>query len=552
MKLNKRIAFSLVGLGLGATVLTGYKQADNFFEITKNIEIFASLFKEVNTYYVDGVNPNKFMKSGIDAMLNSLDPYTDYIPEDEIEDYRTMTTGQYGGIGAIVSNRGKKITIAMPFEGWPAHTAGLKIGDELLEIDGNSLVNKNTNDVSKMLKGQAGTPVKLKVKRFGQKEPFLVTLTRQKIKVNAVPYSGMVDSEIGYLRLSDFTQDCSKEVKKAIEDLKSKGAKQLIFDVRDNPGGLLMEAINICNFFVPMGMEVVSTKGKVAEWNKSYRALNPPLDLDIPVVVLTSSRSASASEIVSGVLQDYDRGVLVGAKTFGKGLVQATRPLSYNAQLKVTTAKYYIPSGRCIQAIDYANRNADGSVGKIADSLKKAFTTTAGRKVYDGGGVTPDILVERVPFAPITISLEAKNLFFDYAIEYAAAHPTIKAAKDFALSDEEYEAFVKWLGDKDYDYTTEVENNIKKIEEAAKKDKTLDQLKSRIDELRKSAMHSKEKDLMTHKNEIREVLESQIVSHYYLDKGVIEASFDNDEDILAAVKVLKDKPRFDSILKGKK
>jgi len=534
-------------LALGLFSFT--KPADTLFDISKNLDIFATLYKEVNTYYVDDINPNKIIKTGIDAMLSSLDPYTDYIPEDEIEDYRTMTTGQYGGIGAVISKRpGNRTVVIMPYEGFPAQKAGLRIGDEILDIDGVDIVKKNSIDVSKLLKGQAGTDVKVRIKRYGQKDPISITLVRERIKISSVPYHGMLNDEIGYLRLSDFTQECSKEVKNALESLKKKGAKKIVFDLRDNPGGLLMEAINISNFFIPRDKEVVSTKGKVSEWNKTYRALNAPYDIDMPIAVLTSSRSASASEIVSGVIQDYDRGVLIGSRTYGKGLVQATRPLSYNSQLKVTTAKYYIPSGRCIQVLDYSHRNADGSVGKFPDSLKTAYKTSVGRTVYDGGGVAPDIAVEHSIYAPITISLENKSLFFDYATEFYYKNPKIAPAKEFSLSDEEYAKFIAFIKDKEYDYTTEVENNLKKLEEISKKEKNYEALKGSIEQLRKTAMHNKEADLITHKNEIREVLESQIVSRYYYEKGVTEASFDNDDDIIAAVKVLNDPAEYKRLL----
>jgi len=523
---------------------------EQYFEITKNLDIFATLFKEINTYYVDDVNPTKIIKTGIDAMLGSLDPYTNYIPEDEIEDYRTMTTGQYGGIGAVISQRNGKVIVMMPYENWPAAKSGMKIGDELLEVDGTSVVKKNTGDVSKLLKGQAGTKVKIKIKRYGEKDIRTIELTRERIKIENVPYSGMVASDVGYLRLTDFTSDASKEVRKAIVSLKEKGAKKIIFDLRDNPGGLLNEAVNISNLFIDKDKDVVSTKGKVVEWNKMYRALNSPLDTEIPVVVLTSSRSASASEIVGGVIQDYDRGVLIGQKTYGKGLVQTTRQLSYNAQLKVTTAKYYIPSGRCIQAIDYSNRNADGSAGKIPDSLKVAFKTNAGRVVYDGGGVAPDITVERHQYAPITISLENKGLLFDYATEYYYAHPTIAAAKDFSLTDAEYNTFVTWLKGKEYDYTTKVETTIKDLEEVSKKEKYYDDVKDKIESLKKSVSHNKEQDLVKHKEEIKEILEGQIVGRYYFEKGITEASFDTDPEVQEAIKLFSDMPRYNSILKG--
>jgi carboxyl-terminal processing protease len=525
--------------------------SDKYFEIAKNLDIFATLFKEVNSAYVDDVSPNKLMKKGIDAMLESLDPYTNYIPEDEIEDYRTNMTGEYGGIGAVIGKKNEKPIILMPYEGFPAHKAGLQIGDELVKVDGIAVTDKNTSDISKMLKGQVGKEVHLTIKRFGSDKLMDVNLTREKIKLENVTYYGMVTEDIGYVRLTDFMSGASKEVKKAIQDLKEKGAKKIIFDLRDNPGGLLNEAVNIANLFVEKDKLIVSTKGKITEWNKEYHALGSPLDTKIPLVVLTSNRSASASEIVSGVIQDYDRGVIVGQRSFGKGLVQTTRPLSYNSQLKVTIAKYYTPSGRCIQAIDYSHRNEDGSVGSIPDSLRTAFKTKNSRVVYDGGGISPDIDVQKKALAPITASLINKGLFFDYANIYAFNHKKIGAAKEFALTDSEYDEFLKWLKDKDYDYTTKVESNIQELVNNAKKEQYYESIKGQIDNLKTQISHNKENDLKTFKDEIREELEEEIASRYYLQKGTVEASFDNDQDVMAAVKVLNNTSEYNKVLSGK-
>lgn len=526
---------------------------ERYFEIAKNLDVFATLFKEVNTYYVDEVNPNKLIKTGIDAMLESLDPYTNYIPEDEIEDFRTMTTGQYGGIGAVIGKRNDKNVILMPYEGFPAQKAGLRIGDEILSIDGTDVTTKNTSDISKLLKGQFNTKVKLSVKRFGSEKPLDVELTREKIKIDAVPYYGMINNNTGFIQLSDFTSGASKEVKKALSELKNKGAKSIIFDLRDNPGGLLSEAINISNIFIPKQSEVVSTRGKVDEWNKSYTALNAPVDTEIPIAILTSGRSASASEIVAGVLQDYDRGVVVGQRSYGKGLVQATRPLSYNSQLKVTTAKYYTPSGRCIQAIDYSHRNNDGSVSKIPDSLRNVFKTKNGRKVYDGGGIAPDITVERATYAPITVSLMQKDLIFDYANIFIQNNTNkIKSAKDFSLTDQQYLEFVSWLKDKDYDYVTKVENTIDELVKNSKSEKYYDGIQDQLKTLRETISHDKENDLHTFKNQIREELEAEIVSRFFYQKGKTEASFDDDKDIQAALNILNDKEEYKLILSGKK
>lgn len=524
---------------------------DRYFEIVKNLDIFATLYKEVNSYYVDDINPSRLMRTGIDAMLNSLDPYTDYIPEDDIEDYRTMTTGEYGGIGAVVDKKGGVSTIILPYEGYPAYEAGLKAGDQILMIDGIPLKDKTSDEISKLLKGQSTSGIVLTIKRYNEKETFEVTLKRERITIKNVPYYGMVSEDIGYLKLTDFTTEAGDEVKKAVNELKEDGAKKIILDLRGNPGGLLEEAVNVSNVFVDKGREVVTTRGKLKNWTKTYKTLNNPADVSIPLVVLVDNGSASASEIVSGVMQDYDRGVLVGRRTYGKGLVQQTRPLAYNSQLKVTTGKYYIPSGRCIQAIDYAHRKEDGSVGKIADSLKSEFKTSVGRIVYDGGGVNVDVEVGDTEYAPITYSLMSNDLVFNYATVYYYAHPEITDAIGFSLSDEEYNAFKTWLKDKDYNYTTQVEKDITSLIASAKKEQYYQDISQQIENLKTETLHNKDQDLITFKPEIKQLLEQEIAGRYYLQRGVIEATFNNDEDVRAAVEVLNDSERYQKILSGK-
>jgi carboxyl-terminal processing protease len=532
-----------------AIILFSYTSpGERYFEIAKNLDIFATMFKEVNAYYVDEVNPNTFMRAGIDAMLASLDPYTNYIPEDDIEDYRFMTTNQYGGIGAIIARYNNVNRVIMPYEGFPAYEGGLRIGDELIQVDGVDVVDKSTSEISKLLKGQANTEVSIQVKRYGVEEPITFNLTREKITIDNVPYYGFVSNGIGYIKLSDFTTSAGKEVTKALTKLKEDGATKIILDLRENPGGLLNEAVNVTNIFIPRGKEIVSTKGKVSDWNKTYSGLNNPVDTEIPLVVMTDHRSASASEIVSGTVQDYDRGVLVGKKTFGKGLVQATRPLSYNSQLKVTTAKYYIPSGRCIQAINYSERNDDGSVKRIPDSLKVEFQTQNGRVVYDGGGIDPDITVEQAMMAPITISLMAKGLIFNYATRYFYSHESIGPAAEFKLTDEEFTEFITWLDDKDYDYTTRVEKTLDDLIKLSKEEKFNGMVEETITELKKEIKHNKEKDLLKFQDEIRATLEEDIVSRYYLSKGLLEASFDDDPQLQEAIRVLNDSDRYNQLL----
>jgi len=544
-----KLSFAVVALAIvGSVAFRG--PGDQYFAIAKNLDIFATLYKEVNTYYVDEVNPNKLMKIGIDAMLKSLDPYTNYIPEDDIEDYRTMTTGQYGGIGAIIGKRNGKNLILMPYKGFPAEQSGLRIGDELLEVDGIDVTDKSVSEISKLLKGQANTDLTVTIQRYGEEYTLPVTLKRERITVDNVPYSGMVTEDVGYMKLSNFTTGAGREVEKALTQLKEEGAKKIVFDLRGNPGGLLSESVNVSNVFVPKGSEIVSTKGKVKDWNKVYRAPHSAVDTEIPLAVLTSSRSASAAEIVSGVVQDYDRGVLVGEKTFGKGLVQATRPLTYNSQLKVTTAKYYTPSGRCIQAIDYSHRGEDGSVGRVPDSLRTAFQTTNGRVVYDGGGVNPDIKAKSDRLAPITVSLFTKNLLFDYATKYYYEHSEAPEAKSFELSDTEYQDFLTWLADKDYDYITEVEQTIDDLTEIAKDEKYFQDIEEQIASLRKQVQHNKEQDLQKFKSEIKEALEEEIVARYHLSDGKIEASFDDDVVLQEAISVLNDTARYNELLQA--
>jgi carboxyl-terminal processing protease len=537
----------VVGLGFFA-----FRNDERFFEIARNLDIYATLFKELNRYYVDEINPNRLTKMSIESMLKNLDPYTNFYAEDEIEDYRTMTTGQYTGIGAVITTvKGKNIIYSI-LEGSPAEKSGLHVGDEIVKIDGVDLTTRKDANPDKLMKGQANSVVKLAVKRVGSKDPIEMSVTREFVKTGNVPYYGMLTDEVGYIDLKDFNQTAAREVKTALVELKGKGMKKLVLDVRENPGGLLDQAVLICNLFIPKDAEVVSNRGKVTEWNKTYTAPMAPVDTEIPMVVLVNGHSASASEIVSGVIQDYDRGVLIGQRTYGKGLVQTTRDLSYNTKLKVTVAKYYIPSGRCIQAIDYSHRNADGSVGKTPDSLKVAFKTRNGRVVYDGGGVEPDVATELVSRTPIINSLNSKGLIFDYALQYRATHPTIKTAKEFELSDADYQDFVTWIKDKEYDYTTQVEKDLGNLEASAKKEKYFDVIQDQLKALKTKLTHSKETDLMMFKKDIKQMLEREIMSHVYLQKGEREFVFRTDAEVKAALDLFKDMPRYDKILKGQK
>ncbi|MEQ9298714.1 MAG: S41 family peptidase [Cyclobacteriaceae bacterium] len=521
---------------------------DKYFQIAKNLDIFATLFKEINTYYVDEIDAKTLLRSGIDAMLVSLDPYTDFIDEEDLANYRFVTTGQYGGIGALVGKRNGKNIILMPYEGFPAFEAGLQIGDVVTEIDGQPIKDLNSTETSNLLKGKAQTPVVLTIERYGEDEPFEATLERKQITIDNVPYYGMLDSEVGYIKLADFTTEAALEVKNALKELKAQNAKSIVLDLRGNPGGLLDEAINVSNIFIKKGAEVVSTKGKADNWNQSYLALNEAVDTEIPLVVLTGRGSASASEIVAGVMQDYDRAVLVGRRTFGKGLVQSTRPLAYNSQLKITTAKYYIPSGRCIQAIDYSLRNDDGSVGHIPDSLRRAFETQNGRIVYDGGGVNPDIEIETKQYSSVAIALVNYNHLFDYATKYKSENESIAPAKAFSLSETEYLEFLNWLKDKEFEYTTAVERQLKQLVASAKSEQYYDKIEDQITTLEAQVKTNKEADLMKFKDEIKLLLEQEIASRYYFQRGIIESTFKEDRDIQAAIQVLKNDAEYSKLL----
>ncbi len=536
---------------ISASSIVTFSFVDDFFEISKNLDIFSSAFREVNMYYVDPVEPGKLMKKGIDAMLETLDPYTNFIPESEIEDYRFMTTGQYGGIGALIRQKGDYVAISEPYEGFPAQKADLRAGDEILSVDGISAKGKKTDEISRILKGQPKTQVKLLVKREGEKNLLEKTITREEIKVKSVPYYGMLNNNIGYIRLTNFTDNCSGDVKDAMVKLKEKNnLKGIVLDLRFNPGGLLHEAVNVTNVFVDKGKEIVSTRSKVKALDKSYKAINDAIDTDIPLAVLVNSGSASASEIVSGSLQDLDRGVIIGQRTFGKGLVQTTRTLGYNAQLKITTSKYYVPSGRCIQALDYTHRNEDGSVGKVPDSLVTAFKTTSGRVVFDGGGILPDLLVEQKKLSNIAISLITKNIIFDFASLYRNEHPSIVPAGDFKLNDIDWNQFVAYIADKDYDYTTKSEKSLDELKKNSEEEKYLEELKNDIDGLKLKLAHNKKEDVEKNRQEISGFIVQEIVSRYYYQAGKIEASFDNDRDVQKAIDVLSNPTMHANILNG--
>ena len=547
---NKRLSLitklSLVFL-LSVNVLFTSAQNTNYFETSKNIEIFTDLYKELDLFYVDEVNSGDLIKTAIDQMLKSLDPYTTYIPESDIEDYRFMTTGQYGGIGSMITKRGEYVFISEPYEGFPAQKAGLMAGDKIVEVNGKSAKGKSTEELSSVLKGQPNTEVAVLLERDG--EFFTKTFKREKVTVKSVPYYGFLKDGIAYIKLRSFTRNCANDIKDALTDLKSQQElKGIVLDLRSNPGGLLNESIDIVNLFVEKGEEIVVTKGKIKDWKKSYKATKLPEDLETPLIVLINSNSASASEIVSGSIQDLDRGVIIGRRSYGKGLVQQTRKLSYNSQLKVTVAKYYIPSGRCIQALDYSNRNEDGSVGIVPDSLISTFYTRNGREVKDGGGVMPDIKMKNEEIADVTISIIRKSLIFDFATEFRYKNEEIAAVEDFEITDEIFDDFISFLSDKEYEYTTSTEEALDIFKEITDEEGTLELIEEEFTLLLEKIKSNKKNDLQNSKKELKEFLANEIVSRYYYQEGRIIERLQHDKDIEEALRLLDNLEEYQSIL----
>ncbi|OFX77498.1 MAG: peptidase S41 [Bacteroidetes bacterium GWE2_29_8] len=526
--------------------------SDNLFEVSKNLEIFHSIIKELNINYVDQIEPGKIISNAIDGMLESLDPYTNYIQESDVEDYKFMTTGQYGGIGAMIFSKEGLPVISEVYLNTPANKNDLQPGDVILEIDGKSTKEKDPSDISSILRGQVGTNVKILVKRETINKTFELNIKREEIKLDNIPYYGLIDDNIGYIKLNSFTQNATNEVRDALNALKSSyNIKSLIFDLRDNGGGLLHESVFIANLFVEKDKLIVSTKGKNQSKNQVYTTPNNPIEQNMPVVFLVNRRSASASEVLSGSMQDLDRAVIIGERTFGKGLVQNIVPLDYNSQLKVTIAKYYIPSGRCIQAIDYSNRNEDGSVGKIPDSLVTAYKTKNGRVVYDGGGITPDIVLKPVNISKISTSLILKRLIFDYATLFKSKNSSIKEINQFEIGDVIYDDFIAFLDGKDYDYVTDSETNLEELKKAAEEEKYFDKIQKDYEVLYDKIKHNKEADLHNFKEEIKDLLKEEIASRYYFQKGRIQISLLNDPYVKKAIPILKNTKTYEDILTGK-
>lgn len=554
MKNKKQILLSLVvGAGIGLSIQA--TQKDNLFEISKNLEVMANVFKELNENYVDPLEPGKMMKTGLGAMLQELDPYTNLITEADISDYEFQTTGKYGGIGAGLMKRDDKVLIGDIYENSPSQKAGLHPGDELLKVDGKSIAGKEIDDIIQILKGAPGTSLSIEIIDINTGKTEIKNLVRGEIEISSVPYAALVgpNREYAYAVLTQFTPGCSRLLQLAYDSLQKAQPqlKGVILDLRNNPGGLLDEAVKVCNLFVDRGQLVVTTKGKTADANKEFHTQGTSWNTNIPVAVLINQSSASASEIVSGTIQDLDRGVVIGSKSYGKGLVQTTKPVGYNARIKLTTAKYYTPSGRCIQSIDYSSRDDKGKATTMHDSLQKTFTTKAGRKVKSGGGVTPDLVTSRTEYSPITATLYSKNLIFAFANDYAKKNPKIAPATEFKVDDATFLAFQKFIENKDYAYKTQTQYMLDSLQSAAKQEKYFDAVKTEISALEKKLAHDQKQDLIKHKDEVVDLLENEIVSRYYYQKGRIQQGLKDDQDLKKAFETLSNQATYKSILSKK-
>jgi len=547
--MKKIFQLSIFIFCLSSAVYGADKPDERTFRISKNLTIFNSLFRDLDLFYVDTLNYDKMIKSTIDNMLDKLDPYTVYMPEEETDDLTFMTTGEYAGIGAVIMKKDKDICISEPYEGMPAQRNGIRAGDIILEVDGKSIKGLAVNDVSALLKGTPSTTIKLKLKRPGEKKPLDISFVREKIQVNPVAYSSVIGDKIGYVLLSEFTDRAGLELKKAISEMvKQHQIESLVLDIRNNGGGLIDEAVKIVGYFVPKGTDVVTTKGKNKEADRTYKTPLDPIFPQMKLVVLANRSSASASEILAGSIQDLDRGVIVGERTFGKGLVQNIRPISYGGHLKVTTAKYYIPSGRCIQAIDYSHRNEDGSVGHIPDSLTSEFKTKNGRKVRDGGGIVPDTLTKDERKLNIAYYIFAQNLYFDYATQYVQNHPKIASPAEFSLSDADFKLFSDYLIEKKFTYTTQTEKYYKELFDMAKYEGLDKSASNEFAALKAKLMPDVTKSIAENKAEISELLSLEIIKRYYYQKGQIQYSMRTDKDLKVAVELLKPKGDYLKIL----
>ncbi len=525
-------------------------QSQNNFELSKNLEIYADILRQLNLNYADDINPGELNTTAIDALLEKLDPYTVYVPESRREDFELMTKGEYGGIGSLIQKQGNDIVITEPYEGFPAQQAGLRPGDKIVAIDGESVEGKSSSDVSEKLKGTPGTNLIISVIAYGDSIPQDYEIIRKKIKFPNIPYYGMLNNGIGYINLLQFNPQSALDVKNAFLKLKEENnLKGLILDLRGNGGGLLNEAVDIVNIFVPRNKLIVTTKGKMASNTQVHKTRNNAIDTKIPLVVLVNGSSASASEIVAGAIQDLDRGVVIGEKTFGKGLVQNILELPYNSKMKLTVAKYYIPSGRCIQAIDYFNEKVADSLNSIPDSLLNVFTTIGGRKVYDKGGIEPDIKIDVEPFSQISGDLYAQNYIFDFANDFMLKNDSIESVREFTITDEVFNDFKAFVEAQGFDYMTETEVLLNRMKSSAEREDYHVVLESVLNDASDKIKLEKKKDIDKNRSEIEEMLKIEIISRYYFQKGKLESSLMNDKEIDEAVRVLTDDQVYQSILK---
>lgn len=540
------LSLTLVTAAMTYGFLAGGQESKDF-KLTKNLDIYISLFRELNAFYVDEIDPEKLVTRSINGMLSTLDPYTVYYPEEDTGDLDFLTTGKYGGFGSLIRKSGDYITVTNVYKGFPADLNGIKPGDVMISIDGISLRDVSSDKASGMLKGEPGTEAEIVIRQNGTE--FTKKLEREKISISAVPYYGMIDDNTGYIRFTNFTQNCISEVKEALVDLKEKqGAQDLILDIRNNPGGLVNEAVEIVNLFVKPGQEVVSTRGRAKQYDAVFRTNKNPVAPDMPVVVLINRGSASASEIVAGAMQDLDRGIIVGERSYGKGLVQVARPLSYKAQVKVTTAKYYIPSGRCIQAVDFSHPNEDGSVGYIPDSLIKTFMTKNGRPVKDGGGIIPDVAVPSDMLTRFTSELYVQNMVFDYSTKYFWSHPVPSVIDSLRVTESDLADFASFLKEKNFSYQTDSEAALEDLVAVAREEQLYDANIETIDKLKAGMSHSLEKDLETQKRDVTELLESELAGRYFYDAGMVKYSLSRDHQVMEAVRIAEDGARYKSLL----
>lgn len=541
------LIFSMMSVSLWAA-----PKDNRTFRISKNLSVFNTVFRELEAYYVDTLNYDKMMKTAIDEMLSKLDPYTVYMPEEETSDLTFMTTGEYAGIGAMIMKTGNDIVVSEPYEGMPAQRNDVRAGDIILEVDGKSTSGMSVSDVSNRLKGTPNTTIKLKLKRFGEKKTVEKAFLREKIQINPIAYSAVVAPQTGYILLSDFTDKSALELKSTVNEMiKSSNINALVIDLRNNGGGLIDEAVKILGYFLPKGTEVVNTKGKNKMTERMYKTPTEPVFPDMKLTVLVNRASASASEILAGAVQDLDRGLVIGERTFGKGLVQNIRPVGYGGHLKITTAKYYIPSGRCIQAIDYSHRNEDGSVGRVPDSLTTEFKTRNGRTVRDGGGIVPDITITDDRKLNIAYYIFAQNLYFDFANEFVSKTPAIAKASDFVLSEEDFKAFTDFLVQKNFTYTSQTQKYYNELFEMAKMEGLDEVAKAEFDSLKEKLLPDVRKNITDNKAEITELLSLEIIKRYYFQKGEVEFSLRTDKALKTALEKMNDTVVMSQILKTK-